>query len=109
MTLCAPALTSLCELVLPLMLRAITNMRRQNLASLTLGFILQVGAVYLVLRVLDAAANYFMQSTGHVMGAHIETDMRRDAFDHLQRCPTPILPTPRWARSWGASPTTCLT
>ena len=78
-------LTTLCELVLPLMLRAITNRAAENLASLTLGFILQVGAVYLVLRVLDAAANYFMQSTGHVMGAHIETDMRRDAFAHLHR------------------------
>lgn len=78
-------LTTLCELVLPLMLRAITNRAAENLASLTLGFIFQVGAVYLVLRVLDAAANYFMQSTGHVMGAHIETDMRRDAFAHLQR------------------------
>ena len=78
-------LTTLCELVLPLMLRAITIRAAENLASLTLGFILQVGAVYLVLRVLDAAANYFMQSTGHVMGAHIETDMRRDAFAHLQR------------------------
>ena len=78
-------LTTLCELVLPLMLRAITNRAAENLASLTLGFILQVGAVYLVLRILDAAANYFMQSTGHVMGAHIETDMRRDAFAHLQR------------------------
>ena len=78
-------LTTLCELVLPLMLRAITNRAAEDLASLTLGFILQVGAVYLVLRVLDAAANYFMQSTGHVMGAHIETYMRRDAFAHLQR------------------------
>ena len=76
-------LTTLCELVLPLMLRAITNRAAQDLSSLTLAFILQVGAVYFVLRVIDAAANYFMQNTGHVMGAHIETDMRRDAFDHL--------------------------
>lgn len=78
-------LTTLCELVLPLMLRAITNRAAQDLSSLTLAFILQVGAVYFVLRVIDAAANYFMQNTGHVMGAHIETDMRRDAFAHLQR------------------------
>ena len=34
-------LTTLCELVLPLMLRAITNRAAENLASLTLGFILQ--------------------------------------------------------------------
>ena len=78
-------LTTLCERVLPLMLRAITNRAAQDLSSLTLAFILQVGAVYFVLRVIDAAANYFMQNTGHVMGAHIETDMRRDAFAHLQR------------------------
>lgn len=78
-------LTTLCELVLPLMLRAITNRATEDLSSLTLGFILQVGAIYLVLRIVDAAANYFMQSTGHVMGARIETDMRRDAFAHLQR------------------------
>ena len=83
--LACAGLTTLCELVLPLMLRAITNRAAQDLSSLTLAFILQVGAVYFVLRVIDAAANYFMQNTGHVMGAHIETDMRRDAFAHLQR------------------------
>ena len=26
-----------------------------------------------------------MSSIGHIMGVHIETDMRRDAFDHLLR------------------------
>ena len=71
-------LTTLCELVLPLMLRAITNRAAQDLSSLTLAFILQVGAVYFVLRVIDAAANYFMQNTGHVMGAHIEKMCIRD-------------------------------
>ena len=28
-------------------------------------------------------ASYYMSSIGHIMGVHIETDMRRDAFDHL--------------------------
>ncbi len=79
------ALTSVCEMVLPLILRAITNRGVNDLASLTLGFILQVGALYLVLRIIDAAASYFMANMGHVMGARIETDMRRDAFDHLQK------------------------
>ena len=37
-----------------------------------------------MLRVIDTAANYYMQSIGHVMGARIETDMRRDLFAHLQ-------------------------
>ena len=38
-----------------------------------------------VLRIIDGAAQYYMSSIGHIMGVHIETDMRRDAFDHLLR------------------------
>lgn len=79
------ALTCVCELVLPLMVRAVTNMGAENPAGLTVAFILRMGALYGVLRVVDAAANYFMANTGHVMGARIETDMRRDAFAHLQK------------------------
>ena len=74
------ALTSVCELVLPLIMRSITNMGVNDLSSLTVSYILRVGALYLVLRLIDGAANYFMANTGHVMGARIETDMRRDAF-----------------------------
>ncbi|MFR9067211.1 MAG: ABC transporter transmembrane domain-containing protein [Faecalibacterium prausnitzii] len=36
-------------------------------------------------RIIDGAAQYFMSGIGHIMGVHIETDMRRDAFDHLLR------------------------
>ena len=70
------ALTSVCELVLPLIMRSITNMGVNDLSSLTVSYILRVGALYLVLRLIDGAANYFMANTGHVMGARIETDMR---------------------------------
>ena len=66
-------------------MRSITNMGVNDLSSLTVSYILRVGALYLVLRLIDGAANYFMANTGHVMGARIETDMRRDAFDHLQK------------------------
>lgn len=79
------ALTCVCELVLPLMVRAVTNMGAENPAGLTVAFILRMGALYGALRLVDAAANYFMANTGHVMGARIETDMRRDAFAHLQK------------------------
>ena len=66
------ALTTVCELVLLMMMRAITNRGAENLASLTLSFILQIGALYLVLRIIDAVAGYFMANTGHVMGARID-------------------------------------
>ena len=38
-----------------------------------------------MLRLIDGAANYYMADMGHVMGVYVETDMRRDAFAHLQR------------------------
>lgn len=79
------SLTTVCELVLPLMVRYITDLGMNDLASLTVGLILKIGLLYLLLRVIDMAANYYMQNIGHVMGAYIETDMRRDLFEHLQR------------------------
>jgi len=78
------AFTTICELVLPLIVRYITNAGINDMASLTVGVILKLGGLYLALRVIDTAANYYMASVGHVMGAKIETDMRRDMFNHLQ-------------------------
>lgn len=78
------ALTTLGELVLPLILRFITNQGMQDLASLTTGLVVKIGFLYLILRVIDSLAAYYMAYTGHVMGVYIETDMRQDAFEHLQ-------------------------
>jgi ATP-binding cassette subfamily B protein len=79
------ALTCLCDLVLPLILRTITNTAMNDLAALTALLVCRLAALYLVLRLIDAAAQYFMADMGHVMGVYIETDMRKAAFDHLQR------------------------
>ena len=78
------ALTTLCELYLPLIVRYITDLGMNDLASLTVEIILKLGVFYLLLRIIDTAANYYMQSIGHIMGARIETDMRRDLFSHLE-------------------------
>lgn len=79
------SLTTVCELILPLIMRSLTNMGLYDLAGLTVSYILHTGALYFALRIVDALASYFMANVGHVMGARIETDMRRDAFDHLQK------------------------
>ena len=79
------SLTCLCDLVLPQILRTITNAATYNVASLTTALVLKMAALYLVLRLVDAAAQFFMADMGHVMGVYIETDMRRDAFAHLQK------------------------
>ena len=79
------SLTTVCELVLPLMVREITDRASSDLASLTVALIIKVTVLYIVLRLIDTAANYYMASFGHIMGAKIETDMRRDFFSHLQK------------------------
>ena len=78
------ALTTLCELVLPMIMRYITNTGMNNLELLTVRIILGLALLYFVLRIVDCLANYYMADMGHVMGAYIETDMRRDAYAHLQ-------------------------
>lgn len=79
------ALTTVCELVLPMIVREITDLATTDAAALTVSFVLRIGAFYLVLRAIDTAANYYMATIGHIMGTKIETDMRRDMFSHLQR------------------------
>ncbi len=79
------ALTTVCELVLPLIVRFITSTGMTNLQSLTVQIIVRVALLYIALRIMDAVAQYYMGSIGHVMGAKIETDMRRDLFGKMQR------------------------
>ncbi len=79
------ALTTVCELVLPMIVREITDSATQGLASLTVELIAKSGILYIVLRVIDTAAQYYMASAGHIMGVRLENDMRRDLFSHLQK------------------------
>ncbi len=79
------SLTTLCELVLPLIMRYITNEGIRDLASLSVKTVGGLGLLYLLLRIIDCIAGYYMADMGHVMGARIETDMRRDAYHHLQQ------------------------
>ena len=79
------ALTTVCEIVFPLIVREITNRAMVSPDTLTIPWVLKLGLLYLLLRIIDTLGAYYMQSRGHFMGARIETDMRRDLFDHLER------------------------
>ncbi len=79
------SLTTVCELVLPLIVREITDRATTDVAALTVDFILRVGLFYIVLRIIDTVAQFYMNSVGHIMGVHMETDMRRDLFEHLHK------------------------
>lgn len=79
------ALTTLCELALPLIVRNITGRAETEPETLTVTLILTFGGVYLLMRLIDTLAYYFMANRGHIVGAKMETDMRRDLFGHLQK------------------------
>lgn len=79
------ALTTVCELVLPLIMRYITNVGLKGTMELTLKSIIYMGGIYFLLRIVDCFASFYMAAGGHIMGVKIETDMRRDAYAHLQQ------------------------
>ena len=79
------ALSTVCELVFPLIVRYITQTALTSGAELLLSTVLKLSALYLFLRFVDTISHYFMANMGHVMGARLETDMRHDMFSHLMK------------------------
>ena len=78
------SLTSVCDLVLPLIVRFITNTITTSPSDLTVNLIVRLTLLYIALRIIDVSANYYMQNRGHIMGARIEKDMRKDLFGKFQ-------------------------
>ena len=78
------SLTSACDLVLPMIVRFITNTITESPSDLTVELVVRMTLLYIALRIVDVAANYYMQNRGHIMGARIEKDMRKDLFEKFQ-------------------------
>ncbi len=79
--LLAAALTTVSGLVLPILLSYLTDWAQMGL--LDISRVTKVGIIFVLTKILELAARYFMQSLGHIMGAKIERDMRSDVFNHL--------------------------
>lgn len=82
--ICA-CLSTVCELVLPMIIRHITQTAQSGAMDTLVSSVIRLGVIYLFLRIVDTFANYYMSDAGHVMGAKMETDMRRDMFEHLMK------------------------
>ncbi len=82
--LCA-CTTAVCEVIFPLLVRFITNAAVSDVSLLTPLMILKIGGFYILLRLLDVGAFFYMANQGHIMGTKMETEMRRDLFSHLQK------------------------
>ena len=81
--LCA-GLTTASEMILPLILRYLTNVGIAEPGSLTLNLIVRIAVIFVLIKCVELVAVYYMASIGHIMVAKIETDMRFDMYKHLQ-------------------------
>jgi ABC transporter, ATP-binding protein len=81
--LCA-GLTTASEMILPLILRYLTNVGIADPGSLTFNLIVRIAVIFVLIKCVELVAVYYMASIGHIMGAKIETDMRFDMYKHLQ-------------------------
>jgi ATP-binding cassette subfamily B protein len=74
-------------LIFPLCTRYITkNVLEGNMPN-ALNQIYQIGALMLVLVVVQTACNFYVDYRGHAMGAMMENDMRSELFEHYQKLP----------------------
>lgn len=72
-------------LVMPLIVRYITNEVVYFEGQKALQTILILGIVMLALVLVEMGCNYFMAYYGHMMGVKMEANMRKDIFTHYQK------------------------
>jgi ATP-binding cassette subfamily B protein len=81
---CALILSGI-DLIFPKLIKylmdEVYNIRPQNMVQI----ILLTGAGLLVLYIIRYFCQHYITSWGHIMGARMESDMRSDLFNHLQK------------------------
>ena len=78
-------LGALTTLVIPLIVRYITGTVVYLPKGEILSKILFLGGVMVILVAVQCFSNYFIGNYGHVMGAKIEYNMRKEIFEHYQK------------------------
>lgn len=79
--LISAALTTVSQLILPLLLSYLTDWAQLGL--LDVSRVVKVAIIYVATKFIEVVSRFIMQSFGHIMGAKIERDMRGDVFNHL--------------------------
>ena len=72
-------------LVIPLIVRYVTNELVHMDAEMILGTIPKLVIILAILLAVDAYSRFFIGNYGHVMGAKMEYDMRAEIFGHMQK------------------------
>ena len=79
------AIISLVDLAFPQILRTLTRTLFVKNASSIMRNLVPIGIVLFLIYVLQACCKYYVSYQGHMMGAHMERDMRQQLFDHYEK------------------------
>lgn len=82
--ICA-AFISLVDLAYPQILRTMTNTLFTKDSAAILSALPLLAAGLLVMYVIQSLCKYYVSYQGHMMGAHMERDMRQQLFDHYEK------------------------
>lgn len=82
--ICA-AVISLADLAFPQILRTLTKTLFTESSDTILRALIPITLVLFVMYVIQAGCKYYVSYQGHMMGAHMERDMRQRLFDHYER------------------------
>lgn len=72
-------------LIIPLIIRYITNEVVYFEPGLAKSSLVTMGGILIGLVLLEIFCNFYIAYYGHIMGAKMEADMRRDIFGHYQK------------------------
>lgn len=78
------AFISIVDLAFPQILRTMTNTLFQRDASVILRTLPWIAAILLICYILQALCKYYVSCQGHIMGARMERDMRKELFEHYE-------------------------
>ena len=76
---------SLVDLAFPQILRTLTKTLFAGSAEKILSALLPIAIALLVAYVIQTLCKYYVTYAGHMMGARMERDMRKELFDHYER------------------------
>ena len=82
--ICA-AVISVIDLAYPQILRTLTRTLFREEAGRVLQALLPIALGMLVMYAVQAFCKYYVSYQGHMMGAHMERDMRQQLFDHYEK------------------------
>lgn len=77
-------IVAVCDLFYPMIAK---NMMNDYVPNRNLRLLIVWGVVLLLIYLVKAGLNWFIQYYGHVVGVRMQADMRRDVFKRLQKLP----------------------